>query len=364
MFLAALDGVPRELVEAARVDGATELRVWRHIVIPAIRPTIVFVLVLLVIGATQVFTQVYLMTGGGPYNSTQVLFTYAYQQAFTNFEFSYAAAIASLIAVVVSASASPRSGCCAAGTQEDTTCGDIAHVASRGLPSRAPRGTQAAAPSARALRHPQLAQDAAGPRRASSRSSRSSRCCSWSSLSFQPTSGHPRRHADAGAHRTRRRRTTSQAWTENSFGQFFLNSLYVSLGDGRASRSCFASLAAFAFARFRFPFREVIFYVFLASLAVPSVDADHPAVPADEPAAPDRLAAGPRAHLRERRTCRSRSSCCAASSRGSRREFEEAFRLEGAGTLRVLDPADRAAVGAGPGRRSRCSRSTPPGTSS
>ncbi len=50
MFLAALDGVPRELVEASRVDGASEPRVWRHVVIPSIRPTIVFVLVLLVIG--------------------------------------------------------------------------------------------------------------------------------------------------------------------------------------------------------------------------------------------------------------------------------------------------------------------------
>jgi ABC-type sugar transport system permease subunit len=47
------------------------------------------------------FTQVYLMTQGGPYNSTQVLFTYAYQQAFSNFEFSYAAALASMLAVVV-----------------------------------------------------------------------------------------------------------------------------------------------------------------------------------------------------------------------------------------------------------------------
>jgi multiple sugar transport system permease protein len=101
MFLAGLDGVPREIIEAGRVDGATEPRLWRRIVIPAIRPTMVFVFVLLVIGGTQVFTQVYLMTDGGPYNSTQVLFTYAYQQAFTNFEFGYAAAIASMIAVVV-----------------------------------------------------------------------------------------------------------------------------------------------------------------------------------------------------------------------------------------------------------------------
>lgn len=101
MYLAALDGVPRTLVEASRVDGAPERRVWRHVILPAIKPTTVFVLVLLVIGASQVFTQVFLLTQGGPYGSTQVLLGYAYNQAFTAFQFSYAAAIASLMAVVV-----------------------------------------------------------------------------------------------------------------------------------------------------------------------------------------------------------------------------------------------------------------------
>lgn len=101
IFLAALDGVPRMLLEAARVDGAREPRVWRHVVLPSIRPTMVFVLVLLLIGASQVWIQVFLLTGGGPYNSTQVLLGVAYQQAFTFFDFSYAAAVASLMAVVV-----------------------------------------------------------------------------------------------------------------------------------------------------------------------------------------------------------------------------------------------------------------------
>jgi ABC-type sugar transport system permease subunit len=67
----------------------------------SIRPTLTFVTVLLVIGASQVFTQVYITTGGGPYRSTSVLLTDAYQQAFTYFQFSYAAAIASLMAVVI-----------------------------------------------------------------------------------------------------------------------------------------------------------------------------------------------------------------------------------------------------------------------
>jgi multiple sugar transport system permease protein len=101
MFLAALDGVPRDLVESSRVDGASERRVWRYVVFPNIRPTITFVTVLLFIGASQVFIQVYVTTGGGPFDSTGVLLTNAYQQAFSFFSFGYAAAIASLMAVVV-----------------------------------------------------------------------------------------------------------------------------------------------------------------------------------------------------------------------------------------------------------------------
>jgi multiple sugar transport system permease protein len=62
----------------------------------------------------------------------------------------------------------------------------------------------------------------------------------------------------------------SQAWTENSFGHFFANSLYVSVGTVVLT-VVLAALAAFAFARFRFPFREVTFYAFLASLAVPGI---------------------------------------------------------------------------------------------
>lgn len=101
IFLAALDGIPRQLLESARVDGASETRVWRHVILPSMRAAITFVLVLLVIGAAQVFTQIYIITKGGPYNSTQALFTWAYEQAFANFAFGYAAALASLLAVVL-----------------------------------------------------------------------------------------------------------------------------------------------------------------------------------------------------------------------------------------------------------------------
>ena len=101
IFLAALDGIPRELLESARSDGAPEARVWRHVVLPSIRGAVTFVTVLLVIGAAQVFTQIYEITKGGPYDSTQSLMTYMYEQAFSNFAFGYAAALASLLAVVL-----------------------------------------------------------------------------------------------------------------------------------------------------------------------------------------------------------------------------------------------------------------------
>lgn len=103
IFLAALDGIPRQMLEAARIDGASEPRIWRHIVIPSMRSAITFVLVLLVIGGAQVFTQVYEVTNGtgGPYNSTQTFMTYLHQLAFTNFQFGYAAALGSLLALVL-----------------------------------------------------------------------------------------------------------------------------------------------------------------------------------------------------------------------------------------------------------------------
>jgi multiple sugar transport system permease protein len=106
LFIAALDVLPHDPLEAARVDGASEFRVWRKIVLPEIRATTTFVLVLLVIGGAQVFQSVYLMTSvdgvpGNPYGSTNVLFTYAYYQAFSVFSFGYAAAIATILGLVL-----------------------------------------------------------------------------------------------------------------------------------------------------------------------------------------------------------------------------------------------------------------------
>jgi multiple sugar transport system permease protein len=101
IFLAALQGVPAPLVEAATMDGANAWQRFRAVTVPAIRAALGFVTIMLVIGAFNVFISVYLMTGGGPAGRTDVLLTYMYQQAFGNLEFGYGAAIAVLLTLVV-----------------------------------------------------------------------------------------------------------------------------------------------------------------------------------------------------------------------------------------------------------------------
>lgn len=101
IFLAALQGVSKELTESAEVDGANARQRFRAVTLPAIWPAAMFVTVMLVIGGFNVFTSVLLMTNGGPADSTQVLLTYMYSQAFTNLNFGYGSAIAVLLTVGV-----------------------------------------------------------------------------------------------------------------------------------------------------------------------------------------------------------------------------------------------------------------------
>jgi sn-glycerol 3-phosphate transport system permease protein len=98
LLLAGLGSVPREAVDAARVDGAEGLALWRHILLPLIGPTILFVLVAtLAMAAEYVFTPIHMLTGGGPNNaSTNIVFE-VWRQAFRFFRVGFAAAIAVLV---------------------------------------------------------------------------------------------------------------------------------------------------------------------------------------------------------------------------------------------------------------------------
>jgi multiple sugar transport system permease protein len=93
IFLAALQAVPQHLYDAAKVDGARTWRTFRTVTLPAISPVVAMVVALLTIGAFTTFSSVYVITQGGPLNSTEVLYTYMYKNAFTFLNFGYAAAI-------------------------------------------------------------------------------------------------------------------------------------------------------------------------------------------------------------------------------------------------------------------------------
>jgi ABC-type sugar transport system permease subunit len=101
VYLAALQGIPREVYEAGTVDGATGWKRFLHITWPLLRPTTFFLVVYSIIGSFQVFDVVYVLTRGGPGTSTTFLVQYAYDQGFNQRRQGYAAAIGVIIYVVV-----------------------------------------------------------------------------------------------------------------------------------------------------------------------------------------------------------------------------------------------------------------------
>jgi lactose/L-arabinose transport system permease protein len=101
IMLARLQAIPRELYDAAAVDGAGAWRSFRHITLPGLRPTVLLTTVLSTIGTLQIFDEPYILTHGGPDNATLTIGVYLYQNAFTYFDFGYASAIAYVLAVLI-----------------------------------------------------------------------------------------------------------------------------------------------------------------------------------------------------------------------------------------------------------------------
>jgi multiple sugar transport system permease protein len=101
LYLAALQAIPRDYEEAARLEGASSWQVFRMIYWPMLAPTTLIIMVITTIGSFKVFDHVYLMTGGGPENGTLVLAFYIYQQAFQFFEIGYASALSIILFVIV-----------------------------------------------------------------------------------------------------------------------------------------------------------------------------------------------------------------------------------------------------------------------
>ncbi|MDF3145017.1 MULTISPECIES: sugar ABC transporter permease [unclassified Streptomyces] len=103
LLFAGLQAIPNDVYEAARVDGASEWRMFWRITMPLLRPVLAVVLIMTVIGSFQVFDTVAVTTAGGPANATNVLQYYIYGSAFGRFQFGYASAMSVALLVVLSA---------------------------------------------------------------------------------------------------------------------------------------------------------------------------------------------------------------------------------------------------------------------
>ena len=101
LVFAGLQTIPTQLYEAAALDGASEVRMFRSITLPLLRPVLALVLVITVVGSFQIFDTVAVTTQGGPINSTRVIYYYIYQQAFEKFDLGYASAMSVFLLVVL-----------------------------------------------------------------------------------------------------------------------------------------------------------------------------------------------------------------------------------------------------------------------
>ncbi len=100
VFLAGLQAIPQNLYEAAELDGASDRQQFWYITLPSLRPTLIFAAITTAIFTFRGFEQVYVVTGGGPMNSTNLLVYYIYQEAFAQFDFGYAAAVTIVLLLI------------------------------------------------------------------------------------------------------------------------------------------------------------------------------------------------------------------------------------------------------------------------
>ena len=101
LVFAGLQTIPKEIYEAAAIDGATERRMFWSITMPLLRPVLVFVLVTTVIGSFQIFDTIAVTTAGGPIDATRVILWYIYQFAFSRFQMGYATAVSVIVFLIL-----------------------------------------------------------------------------------------------------------------------------------------------------------------------------------------------------------------------------------------------------------------------
>jgi multiple sugar transport system permease protein len=101
LYSAAIGAIPPELYEAAEVEGASAFRKWLSITIPLLRPTTLYLMVIYTIAGFQIFERVYIMTGGGPINSTMTIVQLIFQTAFSDFNYGRASAEALILFAII-----------------------------------------------------------------------------------------------------------------------------------------------------------------------------------------------------------------------------------------------------------------------
>src|SRR5699024_8475931 len=104
IFLAGLQDIPRDYYDAAKLDGASAIGIFRHVTWPLLKPTSFFVFLMSTVAAVagaQAFDLIYIMTNGGPASSTKLTLFYVYEQAFRYNDFGYASAMAAVLVLVL-----------------------------------------------------------------------------------------------------------------------------------------------------------------------------------------------------------------------------------------------------------------------
>ena len=101
LWLAGLQGVPAELYDAAKIDGAGPWGLFRHVTWPMLRPTTIFIVMVSTIGAFQMFGGVYILTGGGPAHATITIVYYIWQRAFSRYNMGYASAMSLILFLII-----------------------------------------------------------------------------------------------------------------------------------------------------------------------------------------------------------------------------------------------------------------------
>jgi ABC-type sugar transport system permease subunit len=101
LFIVGLSNIPSEPIEAAKVDGATGVSLYKNVVFPLLKPTIVIVLLMSIINSFKTFDLIWLMTAGGPYRTSETLAVTMYKETFINGNYGYGSAVATILSIIV-----------------------------------------------------------------------------------------------------------------------------------------------------------------------------------------------------------------------------------------------------------------------